>query len=77
MRMSRINVYVPDDLAAEARSAKLNISAVVQDALRRELNRQRTNEWLEGLRRLPRVNVTHDEAMEALDKAKEELWGRV
>jgi len=44
--MARINVYLPDDLASEARGAGLNVSALTQDAVRQALNARRTDTWL-------------------------------
>lgn len=34
MRMARVNVYLPDGLAAASRAAGLNVSRITQDALR-------------------------------------------
>lgn len=33
--MARLNVYLPDDLAAQAKAAGLNLSAVTQEAVKR------------------------------------------
>ena len=35
MRMARVNVYLPDDLAAKARAADLNVSRLTQAAIQR------------------------------------------
>ncbi len=70
--MARVNVYLPDGLADEARRSGLNISNVTQDALRRELAGHRTSEWLAQLRRPPRAGVTHDEVLGALDEVRAE-----
>lgn len=40
MRMSRVNITVPDDVAAEARAAGLNVSRVATAALVEELDRR-------------------------------------
>ena len=40
MRMSRVNITVPDDVAAEARAAGLNVSRVATSALVEELDRR-------------------------------------
>ncbi len=37
MRMARVNIYLPNDLAEEAKAAGLNISGIAQEALRAEL----------------------------------------
>jgi Post-segregation antitoxin CcdA len=39
MRMSRVNITVPDDVAAQAREAGLNVSRVATSALIEELDR--------------------------------------
>lgn len=42
--MPKINVYLPDDLAAEVRKHDIPISAICQAALRRATERLRTND---------------------------------
>lgn len=77
--MARVNVYVPDDLAEQAREAGLNVSSVTQDALRRELAGSRTTAWLDAVRRLPRTGVSHEEVVAALDQVRAEAgdeWPR-
>jgi hypothetical protein len=44
--MARVNVYLPDDLAAEVRAAGLNLSMVTRVAVLRELALRRTDAWL-------------------------------
>lgn len=73
MRMARVNVYMPAELAEQARAAGLNVSSLAQQALRRELARRRAGDWLDRVRRLPRTAVAHDEAMAAVDAARAEL----
>jgi hypothetical protein len=46
MRMARVNVYLPDDLAELARSAELNVSGLTQEAVRQALAARRTDVWL-------------------------------
>jgi post-segregation antitoxin (ccd killing protein) len=70
--MARVNIYVPDDLADEARAAGINVSSTAQEALRRQLAARRTTEWLKAVRKLPRSGVTHQEAMAALDAERAE-----
>ncbi len=71
--MARLNVYVPDDLAAEAKKAGLNLSAVTQEAVRRSLAQRTTDAWLATVATMPSVeHVSHDHALEALDVAREE-----
>lgn len=69
--MSRLNVYVPDDLAARARDAGLNISALTQAAIAAELDRKATRTWLDALP--VRDRVSHDAAIDALDAARNEF----
>ncbi|WP_026874906.1 type II toxin-antitoxin system CcdA family antitoxin [Jiangella gansuensis] len=71
--MARLNVYVPDDLAEEVRASGLNVSQVAQQALRQELDRHRAETWLDHVRRRRYAGVTHDQAMAALDDARDEL----
>jgi post-segregation antitoxin (ccd killing protein) len=73
MRMARVNVYLPDHLAQQARAAGLNISAVTQEALRGALNRGETDRWLQRLEALPRLGVPHERVMAALDDARAEF----
>lgn len=47
--MARLNVYVPDELADQARAAQLNVSAVTQQAITTELDRHATDAWLATL----------------------------
>lgn len=77
MRMARINVYVPDDLADAARSAQLNVSAITQEALRAALAAKSAAAWVESLRSLDPVDVSSDARTRALDEARSELWGDV
>ena len=71
-----MNIYLPDDLAAKARAAGLNISALARAAVDAELARASTDEWLERVLALPPTSVSHKEAIEALDAAREEFGAR-
>jgi len=75
MRMARVNIYLPNDLAEEAKAAGLNISGITQEALRAELARRRVSDWLDEILRLPPTGVTHEQVMAALREARAELWG--
>ena len=75
MRMARVNIYLPNDLAEEAKAAGLNVSKITQEALRVELATHRVAAWLDGIARLPPTGVTHEQAMTALREARAELWG--
>jgi post-segregation antitoxin (ccd killing protein) len=70
--MARLNVYVPDELAEEARSAGLNVSALTQDAIRATLAAGSTDAWLATLRDGPARTATHDAVLDALDAARAE-----
>lgn len=72
MRMARVNVYLPDDLAARAKDADLNVSALTQRAIEQELAGRATKAWLERIRKLPPSGVSHDSVIAALDAAREE-----
>lgn len=70
--VTRLNVYLPDDLAAEAKKAGLNLSAVTQDAVRRLLAARSTDAWLAALEPAVSQRVTHDHVLDALDAARDE-----
>ena len=71
MRMSRLNIYVPDELAERARAAGLNVSALAQAAIRDELDRDAGQAWLADLP-ADRVRLSHGDAQAALDGSREE-----
>jgi len=75
MRMARVNIYLPNDLAEEAKAAGLNISKITQEALRVELGTRRVAAWLDGIARLPPTGITHEQVIAALDEARLEAWG--
>jgi post-segregation antitoxin (ccd killing protein) len=76
MRMARVNVYLPDELAQEARAAGLSISRVTQEALSSSLAHSETDRWLDRLERLPRADIPHRSIIDALDEARAELSDR-
>ncbi|HSZ14230.1 MAG TPA: type II toxin-antitoxin system CcdA family antitoxin [Solirubrobacteraceae bacterium] len=71
--MARVNVYLPDELALQARAAGLNISKVTQAALSSTLADSETNRWLDRLDDSPAVEVPHSSVIQALDEARAEL----
>jgi post-segregation antitoxin (ccd killing protein) len=73
MRMARVNVYLPDDLATAARAAGINVSNLTQEALRRELAARGTDAWLARIAHLAPTEVTHADALDAVHAAREEL----
>lgn len=74
--MARVNVYLPDDLAEEARAAGLNVSNITQDALRCQLAARRTSAWVARITELPPTGVAHEQVIEALDAVREEMGTR-
>jgi post-segregation antitoxin (ccd killing protein) len=70
--VTRLNIYLPDDLAAEAKRAGLNLSAVTQDAVRRLLAARSTDAWLGTLEPAVTQCVTHEHVLEALDAHRDE-----
>ena len=75
MRMARVNVYLPDDLAAEAKAAGLNVSNLTQEALRAELAAGRVDEWLDNRHGIRSLGISHSAVASAVDAAKDELEG--
>ncbi len=75
VRMARVNVYLPDELARQAKAAGLNISHVTQDAVSGVLARRETDRWLHELDGLPRTQVAHQRVIEAIDEARAEIGG--
>lgn len=73
MRMARVNVYLPDDLAAAAREAGLNVSGIAQAALTVALAERDTNRWLDSVARMQPTKVTHAQALEAVHAARNEM----
>jgi post-segregation antitoxin (ccd killing protein) len=69
--MPRVNIYLPDDLAAAVRAAGLNLSSLTQEAIRRHLAGRTTDTWLATLDSTP-AHVSHDDALAALDAARDE-----
>jgi post-segregation antitoxin (ccd killing protein) len=73
MRMPRVNVYLPDDLAAEAKRAGLNISSLTQDAIRSSLAIQDLALWQKRVAELDSLGVGHSKVIEAVNSAKDEF----
>jgi post-segregation antitoxin (ccd killing protein) len=76
MRIARVNVYLPDDLAAEAKAAGLNVSSLTQDALRRALAASRVDDWLDEVVAMRPLEISHRIVESAVAVAKDELEGR-
>lgn len=75
MRMARVNVYLPDDLADEAKRAGLNISSLTQDAIRSSLARHDLALWQERVAELDSPGVSHSKVADAVNSAKNEFEG--
>lgn len=71
--MARLNVYLPDELAAAARQSGMNVSAVAQEAIRRALDASATDGWLATLDTSPGRTVGHRRALAALDEVRDEV----
>jgi post-segregation antitoxin (ccd killing protein) len=71
--VTRLNVYLPDELAAAAKKAGLNLSAVTQEAVRRTLAEGSTDTWLATVSTASSSEqVPHERALDALDAARDE-----
>jgi post-segregation antitoxin (ccd killing protein) len=75
MHMARVNVYLPDKLAEEARVAGLNVSSLTQEAVRSALSASETDDWLTRVGALSPIGIGHDAVMTALSEAKDDLEG--
>lgn len=75
MRMARVNVYLPDELAAEVRAAGLNVSNVAQEALRSALAASRVDEWLDDVGSIRPLGIDRSAVASAVAAAKDELEG--
>lgn len=73
MRMARVNVYLPDELAERARAADLNVSGLTQEAIRRTLDAQAVNDWLDDLASLDPVEIDPALVRQAVRSAKDEF----
>lgn len=71
--MARVNVYLPDELAEEAKAAALNVSQVAQEALRAALAARNLSAWLDDVMALPPTGVDDDQAVAAVAAGRDEL----
>ncbi|MCH7669553.1 MAG: type II toxin-antitoxin system CcdA family antitoxin [Acidobacteria bacterium] len=76
MRMARINVYLPDDLALKVKAADLNVSRLAQEALRSALAASRVDDWLDDVGSLGSLGIDPALVVSAVTAAKDELDGR-
>lgn len=75
MRMSRVNIYLPDDLGRQAKEAGLNISNLTQEAIRSSLLARDLKAWQKRVAELRPTQVSHRAVTEAVNLAKQELEG--
>ena len=73
MRMARVNVYLPDELADAARAAELNVSGITQAALKEALAERDTNRWLDSIARLQPTTATHAQVLDAVHAVRDEM----
>ncbi len=73
MHMARVNVYLPDELAEQSRVAGLNVSGLAQDAIRRALDTQNVNDWLDDLASLEPVDVDYRLVKQAMTRVKDDF----
>ena len=71
--MARVNVYLPDDLADSAKAAGLNVSGITQEALRRALAAESTDDWLDEVDFLQPVEISHLDVIGAIEQARDDL----
>lgn len=76
MRMARVNVYVPDDLAARAKEAGLNVSGLTQDALKSALAVRRIDDWLDEIASHEPLDIDDSAVAEAVSAAKDDFGSR-
>jgi len=73
MRMARVNVYLPDDLAAQAKAAGLNVSGLTQEAIESALAARRVDDWLDDVASLPPLDIDEQAVAAAVSAAKDEF----
>lgn len=73
--MSNVNVYLPDELAEQARAAGLNVSRLTQAAVRSALAAGQLDTWLDSLQGSEGPPVSHEEVLAAVLAAKSDIEG--
>jgi post-segregation antitoxin (ccd killing protein) len=71
--MARGNVYLPNDLAAEAKAMGLNVSDLTQEALRSALAATHTDDWLDTLATVRSTGIDHTAVAATVAAAKDEV----
>jgi post-segregation antitoxin (ccd killing protein) len=72
--VTRVNVYLPDQLAADAKKAGLNLSAVTQEAVRSALAARSTDAWLDILAASPVQRPGAGRARRSTGRAADSPW---
>ncbi len=73
MSMARVNIYLPDELAAKSRAAGFNVSSLTQGAIRRALDALDVNDWLDDLASLEPANVDYRLVKQCVTETKDEF----
>jgi post-segregation antitoxin (ccd killing protein) len=73
MRMARVNVYLPDHLAAQAKAAGLNVSGLTREAIVAALAARRVDAWLEDIGSSAPLGVDQYAIDDAIAAAKDEF----
>lgn len=76
MRMARVNVYLPDELAAQAKEAGLNVSGLTQEAIQSALASRCVDDWLDDVALLPALDIDGRAIAAAVSAAKDDLASR-
>ncbi|MBU1225603.1 MAG: type II toxin-antitoxin system CcdA family antitoxin [Actinobacteria bacterium] len=74
--MARVNVYLPDELAAQAREAGLNVSGLTQEGIQSALAARRVDDWLDDVASLPPLDIDERAVAGAVSAAKDEFASR-
>jgi len=74
--MARLNVYVPDELAARARDAGLNVSKLTQEAIESELQGSAMRTWIDRVQANPPLaEISREEMQTIMDDVRDD-YGR-
>ncbi len=76
MRMARVNVYLPDEIAAQAKAAGLNVSSLTREAIRAALSARRVDDWLDELSAVRPADIDAEVIARAVTAAKDEFSDR-
>lgn len=71
--VARVNIYLPDDLAAEARAEGINVSGVCREAIEASLRMLRQKAWLVALQNHEPIEIPLEEIQTAVHGAQADL----